>query len=82
MGMEPGLSMSTKYEITVLYARAYAKASKSDKSRLLNEVIAVTGWNRDNARRRLVAAAKPKLVRDRTRKPRTPIYGYDTVKVL
>jgi hypothetical protein len=26
---------------------------------MLDEVVSVTGWSRDNARRRLVAAAKP-----------------------
>ena len=34
-----------------------AKASKKDKGRMLDEVCSVTGWSRDNARRRLVAAA-------------------------
>jgi transposase InsO family protein len=53
------LSMSARFEITVKYARAYAKASKTVKGRLLDEVIAVTGWSRDNARRRLSGAAKP-----------------------
>ena len=37
------------------YAKEYAKASKTDKGRLLDEVVSVTGWSRDNARRRLVA---------------------------
>jgi len=44
--------MSARVEITAKYARAYAKASKADKGRLLDEVVAVTGWSRDNARRR------------------------------
>jgi len=59
--------MAARAEITA----KYAKASKKDKSRLLDEVIAVTGWSRDNARRRLAQAAKtrPRVVR--TRKPRS-----------
>ena len=52
MGSE--LSVSARVEITKKYARAYAKASKKDRGRLLNEVVAVTGWSRDNARRQLV----------------------------
>ena len=35
--------MAARAEITVKYARAYAKASKKDKGRLLDEVVAVTG---------------------------------------
>ena len=50
--------MGSRAEITTKFAKAYAKASKKDKGRLLGEVVAVTGWSRDNARRRLTAAAK------------------------
>lgn len=32
------------------------KASKSDKGQILDQVVEVTGWSRDNARRRLTAA--------------------------
>lgn len=42
--------MSARAEITAKYARAYRSASKRDKGRLLDEVVAVTGWSRDNAR--------------------------------
>lgn len=75
--------MSTRVEITAKYARAYAKASKKDKGTLLHEVVAVTGWSRDNARRRLVAAAKPgpRRMASKTRaRPRK--YSYDATKVL
>ena len=40
------------------YAKAYVKAAKGDKGRILDEVVGVTGWSRDNARRRLSMAAK------------------------
>ena len=56
--MGSGLSMQARAEITGKYARVYTRASKKDKGRILDEVCAVTGWSRDNARRRLVAAAK------------------------
>jgi hypothetical protein len=55
---------------------------------MLDEVVAVTGWSRDNARRRLVAAAKAgpvskgKRAVPGPRKPRARTYSYDTVKVL
>ncbi len=55
---ESGLTMSAKYEITRKYAAQYAKASKKTKGELLDKIIAVTGWSRDNARRRLTRAGK------------------------
>jgi hypothetical protein len=33
------------------------KASKKDKGLILDQVMSVTGWSRDNARRRLAQAA-------------------------
>jgi hypothetical protein len=85
--MESGLSMTSRAEVTTRYARAYVKASKKDRGRILDQVVEVTGWSRDNARRRLTAAAKrpPGLGRSvakRPRKPRSPKYSYDTLKVL
>jgi hypothetical protein len=79
--------MKSRAEVTTRYARAYAKASKKDKGRVLDQVVAVTGWSRDNARRRLVAAAnKPpgsgRQVARQPRKPRAPKYSYDTLRVL
>lgn len=80
--------MQSRAEITIRYAKAYAKASKGERGRMLDEVVAVTGWNRDNARRRLVeagktsAASKGKRVAPRPRKPRARKYSYVAVKVL
>lgn len=81
MGSE--LSMAARVEITAKYARAYAKASKKERGLLLDEVVAVTGWSRDNARRRLAQAAKPRprAVKP-ARKPRERKYSYDATKVL
>jgi integrase-like protein len=85
--MESGLSMSSRAEITTRFAKAYGKASKKDKRLILDQVMSVTGWSRDNARRRLAQAAKRppgagRSVAARTRKPRTPKYSYDALKVL
>lgn len=75
--------MAARAEITAKYARAYLKASKKDKGRLLDEVIAVTGWSRDNARRRLAKAAEPRpRVVSTARKPRGRKYSYDATKTL
>jgi hypothetical protein len=85
--MESGLSMTSRAEITTRYARAYVKASKKDKGKVLDQVVEVTGWSRDNARRRLTAAAKRapgsgRSVATRPRKPRAAKYSYDALKVL
>ncbi|WP_202616239.1 hypothetical protein [Actinomyces sp. 432] len=75
--------MQARAEITRKYAGAYAKASKKDKGRMLDEVCAVTGWSRDNARRRLRAVAKRPPGAGRP-EPRTRArkYSYDALKVL
>lgn len=85
--MESGLSMASRAEVTTRFARAYVKASKKDKRLILDQVMSVTGWSRDNARRRLVQAAKRppgagRRVAARPRKPRAPKYSYDALKVL
>ena len=78
MGSE--LSMGARFEVTAKYAKAYAKVAKKDKGRLLDEVVAVTGWSRDNARRRLAAAAKPRpRAMKVARKRRARKYSYDGV---
>jgi hypothetical protein len=79
--------MASRAEVTTRYAKAYVRASKKDKGRVLDEVVSVTGWSRDNARRRLVAAsARPpgagRQVAKQSRKQRSPKYSYDARKVL
>lgn len=56
--MGSGVLVLARAEITMKYAGAYAKASKKGKGRILDEVCVVTGWSRDNVRRRLRAVAK------------------------
>ena len=79
--------MTSRAEVTSRYAKAYVKASKKDEGRVLGHVVEVTGWSRDNARRRLVAAAKRlpgsgRQAAKRPRKPRSPKFSYDALKVL
>jgi hypothetical protein len=79
--------MTSRAEVTSSYAKAYAKASKKDKGRVLDQVMEVTGWSRDNARRRLVAAASSppgsgRQVADRPRKQRSAKFSYDALLVL
>ena len=79
--------MSSRAEVTAKFAKAYVKASKADKGQILDQVVEVTGWSRDNARRRLTAAAlRPpgagRQVAKRPRRQRKPKYSYDALKVL
>ena len=78
--------MASRVEITARYAKAYARASKGQKGRVLDQVVEVTGWSRDNARRRLVAAATSpgtgRAVAVRPRKPRADKFSYDARRVL
>jgi len=77
------LSMATRREITKKYATDYAKSSKKAKGLILDELVAVTGWSRANARRALSTARKRKgPAKSVTRQPRGRTYGYDTRKVL
>jgi len=79
--------MTSRAEVTTRYAKAYARASKRDKGLVLDQVVAVTGWSRDNARRRLTqAAARPpgagRQVAKAPRKQRASKYSYDAIRVL
>lgn len=79
--------MRSRAEVTSKFARQYAKASKKDRGQILDQVVEVTGWSRDNARRRLRAAAvsRPgsgRAVVVRERKRRSPKYSYEALKVL
>jgi hypothetical protein len=78
--------MASRVEITTRYAKAYRKAGKAEKGRVLDEVVSVTGWSRDNARRRLVAAVRRpgagRQVAKRVRKQRATKFSYDAIKVL
>ena len=78
--------MSSRAEITARFAKAYVKAPKADKGQILDQVVEVTGWSRDNARRRLTAAARPpgagRQVAKQPRRQRSPKYSYDASKVL
>ena len=81
---EVGCLVQARVEITGKYARVCTRASKKDKGRILDEVCAVTGWSRDNARRRLVAAAKrpPGRRKSAERRARARRYSCDALKVL
>jgi hypothetical protein len=79
--------MMSRAEVTTRYAKAFKAADKRTKGRILDEVTSVTGWSRDNARRRLTGAAQRppgagRQVGTRPRKQRADKYSYDALKVL
>ena len=80
--------MASKVDITRKYARAYVRAAKKDKGVILGQVCAVTGWSRDNARRRLTAVGtaptrgRGTVSRMDRRKRRDRKYSPEAVKAL
>ena len=69
------------------HAKAYKRASQQNKGRALDEVVAVTGWSRDDARRRLTAAASQppgsgRQVAKTPRRRRVDKFSYDARLVL
>lgn len=81
--------MAARYEITKKYAQSYGSAPKKGKSQILDQVVEVTGWNRDHARQQLRArlrqapgrAVATVAVTDR-RKTKPRKYSYDALVVL
>lgn len=75
-----GLTMSERRAVTKAIATRYKRASKAEKSAILDELCATTGWHRNHARKALGQALTPKVVRPRP--PRPPTYGPEVVVAL
>jgi hypothetical protein len=54
--MGQGLSLSARRKIIRGSAVDYARAAKKDKGRILDDLLAVTGWSRANAYELLTSA--------------------------
>jgi hypothetical protein len=76
-----GLTMSQRKAVTKATAIRYRSASTPDKTAILTELCALTGWHRDHARKALRLALGPKPV-PAARKPRTPVYDEDVLAPL
>jgi hypothetical protein len=69
--------MAERKSVTKELLRRYAKGTKTDKGRILDELCTLTGWTRRHARRALTAAAQGTI--DRPRRPRERRYGRDVL---
>ena len=71
------LSMSARHEVTKKQALAYRNGSRSEKSRILDQIVELTGRHRDHARFVLRSSATLKVVRPAS--PRPVTYGSEVV---
>ena len=67
--------MAQRKAITTAQAKAWTKATKTEKAAILDAVVQVTGWHRDHARKMLRRAAAGDPPTPRT--PREPVRRYN-----
>src|SRR3546814_786733 len=75
-----GLTLAERKAVTETIAVRYILAGKREKSRILDELCATTGWHRNHARKALKTALQPKVVT--ARNPRPVRYGDDVIAAL
>lgn len=75
--------MAARREITKEFAAHYAASGKVEKGRILDTLVAATGWTRDHARRAIRRANERKgSARQQQRRTRARKYSYDALMVL
>ncbi|MDZ7884883.1 MAG: transposase family protein [Mycobacterium sp.] len=75
-----GLTLAERRAVTETTAVRYILASKRDKTRILDELCANTGWHRNHARKALKSAVYPKIATPRRQRPVT--YDDDVIAAL
>lgn len=79
------LSMAARRQVAQVQLDRWPKATKSEKSAILDAVCGVTGWHRDHARkaiRRALAERAGGGPRPRRRRAPVRVYGEDAVALL
>jgi hypothetical protein len=75
------LTMSQRKAVTKAMATRYRRAPKKTKAVMLDELCALTEWDRDHARKALRTALRPRPAPP-PRRARPPVYGEEVIAAL